>query len=275
LTTKARGSYNQPEMGDADLRYKTLKDLSRILSLFEVPDVEERSVSDIAKSLQMLPSKVSRMLKTMEIEGLVERSLHSGKYRIGARFLHLGLLYALNHPLRRVILPHVEQTASDLGLLSAWGIFKNGRAIIVDRVRSDKGPPVHLLGSDVPLHSSSYGKLFLAYMSREAQENSLQSFAFIKFTPVTIDNAELMKKEIARVREKGYAVDEGETREDLVGIAVPIFDESEELVAALTVSGRNSEFSKNRVAETIYLTEKALFISRQLGYRPSRNTMVP
>jgi IclR family transcriptional regulator, KDG regulon repressor len=261
-------------MGNADLRYKTLKDFSRILSLFEVPDVEERSVSDIAKSLQMLPSKVSRMLKTLELEGLVERGLHSGKYRIGARFLQIGLLYVFNHPLRRVILPHIEQTASDLRLLSAWGIFKNGRAIIVDRVGSDKGPPVHLLGLDVPLHSSSYGKLFLSYMPDEERTRVLRSLAYVKLSPVTIDNAESMKKEIVRVRKKGYAMDEGETRGDLVGIAAPIFDDSEALVAALTVSGRNSEFSKNRATETAYLKEKALFISRQLGYRPSTNAMV-
>jgi DNA-binding IclR family transcriptional regulator len=257
-------------MGDADLRYKTLKDFSRILSLFEVQDVEERSVSDISKSLQMLPSKVSRMLRTVEMEGLVERNPHTGKYRIGARFLQIGLLYVLNHPLRRVILPHVEQTAKDLGLLSAWGIFKNGRAIIVDRVQSDNGPPIHLLGSNVPLHSSSYGKLFLAYLSGEDQDRVMKTLAFLKLTPATIVDAESMRKELKRVREKGYAVDQGETREEIVGIAAPVFDDCEELVAALTVSGRSPEFSKDRSSEIAYLTEKALFISRQLGYRSRR-----
>ena len=254
-------------MDDVSLRYKTITDLSRILSLFEIPEVEERSVSDISRSLQMLPSKVSRMLKTLEIEGFVEKNKRTGRYRIGARFLQLGLLYALNHPLRRIILPHLEQAANDLGLLSAWAIFKNGRAIIVDRFRIDNGPPIHLLGSGVPLHSSSYGKLFLAYLSAGEQERTIGSLTFVKLTPATIDNAESMKEELVRVKERGYSVDEGETREDLVGIAVPVFDEAEELVAALAVSGRNADFSGNRVSEAGYLTEKALFISRQLGYR--------
>ena len=176
----------------------------------------------------------------------------------------------LNHPLRRIILPHLEQAAKDLGLLSAWGIFKNGRAIIVDRFRSDNGPPIHLLGSNVPLHSSSYGKLFLAYASAKEQERILNSLTFTKLTPATIDNAKSMREELNRVRKKGYSVDDEETREGLVGIAVPVFDEAEELVAALTVSGRNDDFSGDRATEVKYLTEKALFISRQLGYRTSR-----
>jgi DNA-binding IclR family transcriptional regulator len=257
-------------MDDVSLRYKTITDLSRIFSLFEVQEVEERSVSDISRSLQMLPSKVSRMLKTLEIEGFIEKNAGTGKYRIGARFLLLGLQYALNHPLRRIILPHIEQAAKDLNLLSAWGIFKSGRAIIVDRFRSDKGPPIHLLGSGVPLHSSSYGKLFLAYSPGGEQERILGSLTFARLTPATIGNAKSMREELNRVREKGYSLDNGETRDGLVGIAVPVFDEAEELVAALTVSGRTEDFSKNWVSEVTYLKEKALFISRQLGYRTSR-----
>jgi IclR family KDG regulon transcriptional repressor len=252
-------------MDDTVLRYKTLNDFSRILSVFEMPDVEERSVNDISKSLEMLRTKVSRMLKTLEIDGWLERNPHNGKYRIGARFLQVGLLYALNHPLRRLILPHLERTAQDLGLLSAWGIFKNDRVIVVDRLRLHHGPLIHLLGSDVPLHSSSYGKLFLAYMAEEERERILSSLTFIKLTPQTISTAESMREELKRVREKGYASDEEETREEIVGITAPIFDDSEDLVAALTISGKSSEFSADRVPELAYLREKALFISRQLG----------
>ena len=180
-------------MAETNLRYKTLTDLSRILSLFETREIEERSVSDISKSLKMLPSKVSRMLKTLEIEGFVEKNRHTGKFRIGARFLQLGLLYVLNHPLRRIILPHLEKVAKDLGLVAAWGIFKNGRTIVVDRFRLDNRPMIYLLGSEVSLHSSSYGKLFLAYLPEEEQRRILKSLVLVKLAPATIDNLPSMR----------------------------------------------------------------------------------
>jgi DNA-binding IclR family transcriptional regulator len=254
-------------MENNSLRYKTLTDFSRILGLFEEHDVEEKGVSDIAKSLTMLPSKVSRMLKTLEADGWVERNPRTGKYRVGVRFLRLGLLYVLNHPLRRLILPHIEQMARDLGLLSGWGIIKSGRIIVVDRIRMKKGPLIHLLGSDVPLHSSSYGKVFLAYMKPEESGTILQSLPFPRFTQKTIGNVETMEKELKRVRAKGFSIDDEETRDNVTGFGAPVFDDQGELAAAITISGDSSEFSPDRAMETRYLQEKALFISHQLGYK--------
>jgi IclR family transcriptional regulator, KDG regulon repressor len=254
-------------MENGSLRYKTLSDFTRIISLFEESEGMERGVSDVAKSLQMLTSKVSRMLKTLETDGWVEKNPHTGKYRVGVRFLQVGLLYVLNHPLRHIILPHVEQTARDLGLLAGWGIFKNGKVIIVDRIRMKRGPLVHLLGSDVPLHSSSYGKLFLAYLGGNVREDMLSSLTFSILTAKTISDARTMRLALDQVRSQGYAVDDEETRVGIVGIAAPVFDGSRELIAAITVSGGASEFSTDRMAEVAYLKEKALFISRQLGYK--------
>ena len=254
-------------MGDGSLRYKTLSDFSKILGLFEEQDVEERGVSDIARSLSMLPSKVSRMLKTLEMDGWVERNGRTGKYRVGVRFLRVGLLYVLNHPLRRLILPHVEQMARDLGLLSGWGIFKNDKIIVVDRIRMKKGPLIHLLGSDVPLHSSSYGKVFLAYMPPDERDAILQSLSLPRFTGKTIGSADALKAELAKVRVQGFSIDDEETRDGVTGLGAPVFGEQGELLAVITVSGDTVEFSSDKASEIGYLVEKSFFISRQLGYR--------
>jgi IclR family KDG regulon transcriptional repressor len=254
-------------MADDETRYKTLKDFSRILSLFEREETEEQSVSSISKSLHMLPSKVSRMLKTMEVEGLFEKNRDTGKYRIGSRFLQAGRLYALSHPLRRVILPHLEQVAREQNLLTGWAILRNGQVIVVDRLGFDRSPPIHLLGSTLALHSSAYGRLFLAYMPDETREGILKSLTFVKFTPVTISDLDSMREELRRVREDGYALDDGQTREDVIALAAPIFDSDGVLVAALGVSGKRTEFASGKLSELItYLAEKTLFISRQLGY---------
>ena len=185
---------NERVMATDDLRYKTLKDFGRILSLFEATDGGERSVSDISKTLQMLPSKVSRMLKTLEAERLFMRDHETGRYRVGARFLQAGLLYVMTHPLRPVILPHLEQVASDLKLFTGWAIFENDRVIVVDRMRFEGDPGMHILGSDAPLHSTAYGLLFLAYMTDEERERILKSLTFARFTSHTITEAESMRR---------------------------------------------------------------------------------
>jgi DNA-binding IclR family transcriptional regulator len=254
-------------MAGADNRYKNLDDFSRIMALFEQPEVGERGVNEIAKSLQMLPSKVSRMLKKMEADGWLRRNPQTRKYRIGARFLQGGLLYALNHPLRRLILPHLEQMAQEMdSFLATWNIFENDKVIVVDHLRFRHGPLIHLLGSDMPLHSSSCGKLFLAHLSDRERDRIVQSLVFVEFTARTISDISTMREELKRVREQGYALDEEETREGISSISAPIFDNAGKIVAALSILGNSSDFSVERTSEIRYLKEKAVFISRQMGY---------
>ncbi len=250
-----------------NLRYKTVKDLSKIVSLFGDHGGEEQSVTDISRSLQMLPSKVSRLLKTLESEGFFERNPHTGKYRIGPRFLQLGLLYVFNHPLRIIILPHLEHMVQELSLSTGWGIFRNDQIIIVDRFTFGKKPFVSRVGSNVPLHSSSYGKLFLAYLSGQEQRRLLNSLTFARLTPATISDPKQMRQEIKQVRKNGYALDHGETVTDMAGVAAPIFGSDGDLVAALSVSADKSRFTPDVLQQTIkYLVERARFISRQIGY---------
>ena len=259
-------------MGTTDnLRYKTIKDLGKIVSLFENQGGEGRSVTDISRSLHMLPSKVSRLLKTLESEGFFERGPNTGKYRIGPRFLQLGLLYVFNYPLRRIILPHLEHMVQDLGLSTGWGIFKNDRIIVADRFTFGKKSFVSRVGLNVPLHSSSYGKLFLAYLPSEEQKRLLSLLTFAKRTPATISDPKRMKEEMKLVRKNGYALDQGETVADMTSIAAPIFNSDGEVVAAVSVSAEKVRFTSDVLQRTIkYLTKRAQFISRQIGYDSHR-----
>jgi IclR family transcriptional regulator, KDG regulon repressor len=254
-------------MNTDDLRYRAFKDLGSILSFFEINNSEDESVSDVAKALGMHPSKVSRMLRSLEVQGLFERNPDTGRYRIGSRFLEIGLLYALNHPLRRLIFPHVEQMAKELNLLAGWGLFRNDKVVIVDRLRIGDDLPMHILGTDLPLYSTAYGKLFLAYLDDAERERIFTSIAFVKFTPHTVTDRDVLEKELAQVRTEGYALDDEGTRERLRGLAAPVFDTYGTVAAAITTAGRATHLTDKRLPEvTKYLVDKANFISRQLGY---------
>jgi DNA-binding IclR family transcriptional regulator len=118
----------------------------------------------------------------------------------------------------------------------------------------------------MPLHSSSGGKLFLAYLDEGERDRILRSLVFAKFTTRTISDIRTMTEELRRVREQGYATDEEETREGISSLSTPIIDDEGEIVAALAIFGNSSDFSAERTSEVQYLKEKAVFISRQIGY---------
>jgi DNA-binding IclR family transcriptional regulator len=249
--------------------YKTLKDLAKITSLFNTLQIEERSVTEISKALGMLPSKVSRMLRTLEPEHFFERNSETGKYRLGVGFFELGMVYAFNFPLHKIVRPHIEQMAKELNMTASCGILKNCEVIVIDRVQNlNIDLLAYRIGLNLPIHSTSVGKILLAYLSEQEQDRILQSVNLMKFTDATVVDQKLIKENLKLVKERGYATDEEETHEDLNCIAVPIRNGNGEVIAAINLMDEKSRTSREKLFGLAdYLKEKALFISRQLGYR--------
>jgi DNA-binding IclR family transcriptional regulator len=251
--------------------YKTLKDLAKITSLFNTLQIEERSVTDISKTLGMLPSKVSRMLRTLENEGFFEKNLENGKYRLGVQFFELGMAYVFNFPLRKVLRPHLEEIFKELNFTTSWGMLKNDKVIVVDRIQNlNIDLLTHRLGLNLPIHSTSIGKALLAYLPEKEQDRILRFNNLAKFTKATLTDQKLIKKHLKLIRERGFSTDEGETHEDLNCMAAPIKNGNGEVIAAINLMDEKSRTSAKKLFSFAdYLKEKALFISRQLGYRIS------
>jgi IclR family transcriptional regulator, KDG regulon repressor len=250
---------------------KTLHNLAQILSLFSTSQTDEKSVSEISKSLGMYPSKISRMLATLERDGLMEKNIESGKYRIGIRFLELGMIYISNFPLRKIVRPHLEQMAKETNLTASMAILRGTRIIIVDRIQNlNLDIVMQSMGINSPLHSTSVGKVFLASLTGKSQKEILRNVNFVKYTETTIVDLKSLLDHLRVVKEKGYATDEGETYEDLNCIAAPIKDESGKVIAAINLMGRKAMISSNDLFKLSgYLKERAFFISRQVGFQAS------
>ncbi len=225
-------------------------------------------MTEIAKALQMTPSTVSRMMEALEGEGFFERNTETGKYRLGVGFFELGIIYAFNFPLRKIIRPHVEQMAKEMALTASWGILKNAKIIVIDRVHN---PSIDLftyrMGLNIPIHCTSMGKVLLAHLSGEEQDRILKSVKMDKFTEATVTDPRLIKSSLPAVRDAGYAVDRGETYKDINCIAAPVRNNTGEVIAAINLMDEDSRSSGDKmVGLADYLKEKALFISRQFGY---------
>ena len=89
----------------------------------------------------------------------------------------------------------------------------------------------------------------------------------MRYTPRTITDPEALRKELRRVREIGYAVNRGEWREAVGGLAAPIFDASRVAIAAIGLSGPTDRLNATRMREWAPLVMAAASaISRELGF---------
>ena len=107
----------------------------------------------------------------------------------------------------------------------------------------------------------------LAFLSPQRQAQILQSISLEPLTSKTITSIEMLRQELEKAREQGFAVSYGEWIEDAAGVAAPILDQEGEVVAALSISGPIQRFKDENV--TTYCDEVrrvAARISESMGF---------
>jgi len=120
------------------------------------------------------------------------------------------------------------------------------------------------LGRAVPLHCSAAGKVLLAHGAAKLPPGRLE-----RRTEQTITSRAALAEELAAVRERGYAVIDGELEPGLVAVAAPVRRDGGTVVAALSVSGPGNRLTPARVADVAVLCmARASALSEVLGHRP-------
>jgi DNA-binding IclR family transcriptional regulator len=120
------------------------------------------------------------------------------------------------------------------------------------------------LGRAVPLHCSAIGKVLLAYGAAKLPAGRLE-----RRTDHSITSRAALAAELTAVRDRGYAVIDGELEPGLVAVAAPVYRDGGAVVAALSVSGPGTRLTPPRVADVAAACmTQASGLSTVLGHRP-------
>ena len=239
----------------------------RAIALLDtLAEAGELGTNEIARRTGMTPSTVSRQLGTLAASGLVERVAANGRYRLGLRIVHLANALLARLDVREVARPHLAALVEATGETATLSVPGDEDAITVDFVPgSHYVQPVSKLGRPSVGHATSAGKVMLAFSGRELPDEPLRAY-----TPRTITDRQALAREIAQVRDRGWARAAGEREPDLTALAAPIRSSRGELEAIVALQGPSSRFDDAAVDAAIpLLVERADAISRELGWRPS------
>lgn len=246
----------------------TLQTVDRALQLLEI--IAERPEGVVAKEIEELLElnkvTVHRLLATLENRGFVERD--GGNYKIGLKVVELSSMKLNNVELKTEATPYLRQLVNKLGLPVQLAILEGLEAIFIDKVQSLNTFRMYSqIGKRIPLYSSGVGKALLLQQDDQTILRMFEHTIFEKFTPRTLGSSEDLVKAIQQAREQGYAVDDEEHEKGIFCIAVPIYDYTGKIIAALSVGGTDASFVQQPKAETLKLIkETALEISKRLGY---------
>ncbi len=109
----------------------------------------------------------------------------------------------------------------------------------------------------------------MAFKSEEEIERLIEERGLQRFTANTITDYEALEKELNKIRENGFAIDNEEIQEHLMCVAAPIFNYLGEVVGAISIAGpkvrMGDEDNIKKIAARV--KETAQMISARLGYR--------
>jgi DNA-binding IclR family transcriptional regulator len=257
-----------------------VQSVDRALTILELlAEDGELGVTEMAKTLGVHKSTVSRLVATLEEHGLVEQISDRGQYQLALGVVRLagaarGRLDIVTES-RQVSRELAARTGETVNLVILAGL----ETLYLDQASSLSALQIHnWLGKRNPVYATANGRVLLAWLPPTEIEQIIDRLvesngAFERHTEKTITDPEALLGILASVREQGYAVAVDELELGLTAIAAPIRGNSGTVIASMSVSGPSFRLTPDRIAAAIPpLLAAAAEVSTRMGYHAFMST---
>lgn len=245
----------------------SVKNALRILRSFSMEEPEKR-ISDLANSLNLSKSTVSRTMSTLASEGFVIKDPSTNKFRLGLSIVSLSGIVNGNIDIYKESTPILNKLVETCGETAHISILDNHEVIYLQKVECNH--PVRFLthvGKRNPAYCTSSGKVLLSFSDKEVVDTIIAN-GLRRYTEHTITEPEILRTHLKQVREIGHSYSFEELSEGVNSVATPIFDYTGKIVAALSVVGPKQRIHSNKIQSILHHTLRASTeLSSRLGYR--------
>lgn len=234
---------------------------------------EERgalTLTEICHRVRLPKTTVYRYLQTLCHLGFVAHNAEQDRYLLGHRLFELGQLAGEQLRIRDIALPYMQALRERFNETVNLGLLDGTEVVYVEMVESHHTLRMRAaLGSRDPVYSTALGKAMLAFVPKPLQEQHLPT-RFALRTQNTVSNRQELTTLLAKVRELGYALDDGENEDGARCVGAPIFDYTGEVTAAISLSAPATRMNDVQLAEVAQeVIAAAAAISQSLSYTDS------
>jgi DNA-binding IclR family transcriptional regulator len=231
---------------DCEFREKHVDDQSgssrsiRVLEVLEVVGKMGQPATAVdIENLSGLPkATVHRLCNLLIEEGYLRRDITGRGYELGERFSRLAVQAVSNQGQRSERHAILESVVRDIGETCNITVPSATSMLYLDRVESEWPLRIQLPpGSNVPLHCTASGKLFLATLPHARRERLIEKLQLEKKSVNTITDPTDLSVELDKIAASGIGTDNEEFIQGLVAVAVPIRAQNGRLVATLATHG--------------------------------------
>lgn len=224
------------------------------------------SLAEIVKLVAIPKTTAFRILEILAGREYVTWNKENERYYIGIKALEIGLSGLIGQDIVDVSIPYLQELSMSVGETSFLAVYNNGDVVYLYKAEGTGSiQTTAQLGSRRPAYCTALGKVILANLSIEEADRVFEK-KLNRLTEKTIVDRVKLYEEFANIRAKGFAVDDEGVEYGLYCLAVPIYNYTGKVVAAISVSGPIKRLHENLERVTEELMQVGATISRRLGF---------
>lgn len=234
------GSHVSTDISTTDTsvrRPEFVRSLERGLAVFSAfsRDTPSMTLSEVAQASGLSRATARRLLFTLCELGYA--SSDGKRFALTPKVLDIGYAYLSSLDLAGIAQAEMEALVEQTHESCSAAVLDGSEIVYVARVPTKRIMAISLgLGSRLPAHAASMGRVLLADLSPDQLDAHLARTTLTALTPRTITDAGALRAELDRVRRQGWALVDQELEEGIRSVATPLRDRSGRAVAALNVS---------------------------------------
>ncbi|MEL7272661.1 MAG: IclR family transcriptional regulator [Pseudomonadota bacterium] len=237
VTTLNRRGKREGNAGEDDGRIAT-----NLRTLLIIETIAKSGVplspTEINAHIGLPKQSIHRLCQTLVDEGFLIRDVSGKRLHAAPRTMDMARGLFTNRQMsaarRAILLELSERTGETVNFV----LPEPDGMTYLDRVETDWLFRIELpIGSRVPFHCTASGKCYLASLETRQLNSLINTLHFEARTPNTITTPEALVKELAQVRQQGFAVDHEELFEGMIALAVPVEDAQGRFMAAIAFHG--------------------------------------
>jgi len=202
-------------------------------------------LGEIAQATGLDKGTTRRILLTLINGRFVVQDPVTQHYGLGGAIRTLAGSVVEHFDLRATAGPVLAEIAAELHTTMFISVYRDGSAVCLDRIHDIHGLEVRwwAVGGTLPLNCGGAPKLLLAYQS-PAEINRALTRPLTALTPKSVVDESVLRRQIARIRERGWEFAVDDVAVGLSALAVPVLDGNGTLVCALSMGGLTPQMAR-------------------------------
>lgn len=229
----------------------------------------EMTLSELAVQTELNPAVVRRCLNTLQHLGYVGKK--DKLFLLRPEVFRLGTAYIESMNLEEVVRPSLQRVRDKTDNSIALAVLSDLDVLFLVYVSTKQLTRIVAgVGTRFPAYATAAGRAILAFTDKGIVDNYFAMVELEALTERTICTKKELKSLFSKIRKEGYASTDGQLDFGVVSVAVPVFNEENQVIASVSCSTASARSSEAEMIEKIVpeLREAAKDIEFQLRRTP-------